>query len=81
MKLRYISEISLCLLVENGLFNLIKNNKKLNGFLKTINWEYMGMKNAISNAHSNIQYKSKKKEDNTLNQQTENLINNNQTTE
>ena len=68
MKLRYISEISLCLLVENGLFSLIKNNKKLNGFLKTINWEYMGMKNAISNAQSNIELKSKNKENNTLNQ-------------
>ena len=60
MKLRYLSEMSICLLIQNGLFNKVKSNKKLNGFLKTINWGHFGVKNAISDMQRVVEEKNQK---------------------
>ena len=48
MKLRYISELSVCILMQNGLYKQLKGNKRLKGFINTINWQNFQVKNAVS---------------------------------
>lgn len=48
LKLRYISEVSICILIQNGLQSQFKSNRRLKGFVKTINWQNFEVKNAVS---------------------------------
>lgn len=48
LKLRYIAEVSICILVQNGLESQLKKNRRLRHFIKTINWKNFEIQNAMS---------------------------------
>lgn len=51
LRLRFISELAISILLQNGLGDVLRKNKRLKNFLRTINWSQFEMQNVIQDLH------------------------------